>query len=130
MATDLLRCNPKFHGAPRYDGVQYKTTDSSVGFGRLVLIFTCIVGKWEMPIALIQPYDVISSEKWKEKDEDLGFFRLRGKPRDKSEFIPLDSIIRGALLVEDYEEPGDYLVVDVIGEGEMFLRINKLRSTN
>jgi len=39
--------------------------------------------------------------------------------------IPLESIVRGALLVEDTNTPGDFFVVDTV-DGDMFLRIASL----
>ncbi|PCH36191.1 hypothetical protein WOLCODRAFT_86299, partial [Wolfiporia cocos MD-104 SS10] len=41
-ATDLLRCNPDFHGKPRYDYVLLKTTERPI-FAQLIFVFTYLV---------------------------------------------------------------------------------------
>ncbi|KAI0308427.1 hypothetical protein OF83DRAFT_1180860 [Amylostereum chailletii] len=58
-------------------------------------------------------------------DRDLGLLRVRAKPLVHSEFISVKSIVRGALLVEDFDKPGDYLVVDTT-DGDMFLQCKAL----
>ena len=45
-----------------------------------------------------------------------------------SEFVPLQSIIRGALLVPDFNEEtiGEYIIVDII-DGNMFIRVKEMQ---
>ncbi|KIO09060.1 hypothetical protein M404DRAFT_22272 [Pisolithus tinctorius Marx 270] len=53
---DYLHCHPNFHGHPRYDCVLIKTQQKDI-FGRLILLFQCVVGEEAFPLALIQPFD-------------------------------------------------------------------------
>ncbi|KAG1864594.1 hypothetical protein C8R48DRAFT_747876 [Suillus tomentosus] len=109
-STDYLRCSPMFHNAPRYDSVIIRTKDGII-FGRLIFIFTCLVEGTSHPMALIQPCDAPIQHR-PSKDRLLGL----------CEFIFTESIIRGALLLEDRSQPGDFLVVDSI-DTDMFLRM-------
>lgn len=124
-AVDILRCNPCFHRRPRYDGIMVQTTKGPI-FGILILLFTCAVGTTEHPIALIQPYDAYAGPH-RNKDQDCGFFRVRAKPRSKAEFFFAQSIIRGAYIVPDFGERGDFFVGDLI-DADMFLRMEMLRT--
>ena len=119
-ATDYLRCSPKFYGQPRYDYVIIQTVEKPI-FGQLVFVFTITIGKYKYPLALVQPFDAPVDAL--EKDVDLGFFRLKAQSRAKTEIFPVASIIRGALLVRDFDsDENEYLVLDVI-DGDMFLRV-------
>ncbi|KAG1843782.1 hypothetical protein DFJ58DRAFT_665127 [Suillus subalutaceus] len=93
-------------------------------FARLIFIFTCVVGDTNHPIALIQACDVAVQNR-PLKDRHLGFWWVEAQPRHKSEFIFVDSIIRGVLLIEDGSRPGDFLLVDSV-DTDMFLRMQKL----
>ena len=119
-ATDYLRCSPKFYGQPHYDYVIVQTFQKPI-FGQLVYVFSITIGTTKYPLALIQPFDAPVESL--EKDADLGFFRLKSQPRVKTEIFPVASIIRGALLVRDFDSDDDvYIVLDVI-DGDMFLRM-------
>ncbi|KAG1884708.1 hypothetical protein F4604DRAFT_1676803 [Suillus subluteus] len=122
-STDYIRCSPMFHNAPRYDSLMIKTQDGTM-FARLIFIFTCIVGDTNHRIALVQACDVAVQNR-PLKDRHLGFWWVRVQPRHKSEFIFVDSIVRGALLIEDGSRPGDFLLVDSI-DTDMFLCTQKL----
>ncbi|KAF7973288.1 hypothetical protein HWV62_15663 [Athelia sp. TMB] len=124
-AEDYLRCNPTFHGHPRYDSVIYPT-DKGLVFAQLILLFNCTVADATHSIALVQPYDehIPASERPK-KDRDLGLLRYRARRRKFSEFISVSSIIRGALLVQDPDVPDERFVVDVV-DTDMFLRLQPL----
>ncbi len=66
-------------------------------------------------------------------DADLGFYRVEVAKRCSSVFISTYSIVRGALLVEDFgyktndgpDAMKEYLVVDVI-DTDMFLHMKTL----
>ncbi|KAG2046461.1 hypothetical protein BDR06DRAFT_992159 [Suillus hirtellus] len=118
--TDYLCCSPMFHNAPRYDSIIIRTQDGII-FGHLIFIFTCLVEGTSHPMALIQPCDAPIQHR-PSKDRLLGLWRVRAQPWHKSEFIFTESIIRGALLLEDCSQPGDFLVVDSI-DTDMFLRM-------
>ncbi|KAJ7741186.1 hypothetical protein DFH07DRAFT_751222 [Mycena maculata] len=83
--SDYLRCNPKFHGHPRYDCVLVQT----------------------------------------EKDKFLRFHRVHANPWKSSEFISVHSIIRGTLIVQDFNKSGEFIVVD-IADVDMSLRLKKM----
>jgi hypothetical protein len=120
LMSDYLRCSPQFHNHPRYDHVLIRTTDKFI-FAQLIYIFSSVVGDATYPLALIQPLDSPTGAR-RLKDKDLGFFRLRARPRASSEFIYVRSIVRGALVARDFEKPGDFLVIDLV-DPDMFLRL-------
>ncbi|KAJ6475715.1 hypothetical protein C8R47DRAFT_1178958 [Mycena vitilis] len=121
--ADFLRCNPNFHGRPRFDGALVLTPKGEI-FVRLIYMFEVSLDGKTYPFALVQPFDApvgrISA-----KDKALKLFRVRAKRRQESEFIPVRSIIRGAVLVPDPQHAGDCLVMDNVG-GDMFLRLKDL----
>ncbi|KAJ7936065.1 hypothetical protein B0H13DRAFT_1853765 [Mycena leptocephala] len=121
--ADYLRCNPKFHGHPRYDYVLVKTTDKPI-FAQLLYMFSCMVENKSHPFALVLPLDAPTGDV-KRKDKLLRFHRVRAQARKNSEFISLHSIIRGAVLVADSDKAGDFLVFDVV-DGDISLRLKNL----
>lgn len=124
VCVDFLRCNPKFFGHPRYDCVLIRTVDKFI-FARLVLIFAIKIGGSYHPIALVRPFDAYLGPR-RRKDKELGLYRVGMKT--SSEFVPLRSIVRGALLVPDFDEQcaGEFIVVDVI-DSDMFLRVREMQ---
>ncbi|KAF4608818.1 hypothetical protein EYR40_001171 [Pleurotus pulmonarius] len=122
--TDLLRCNPHFQGAPRYDHVIIKTArPTSLGtdiVAQLLMMFSIAVNEITYNLALVHPLDRPSGAT-QQKDVDLQFLRLRARPRKSAEFVFLSSIIRGALVVPDFGLKGDYLLVDTV-DSDIFLR--------
>ncbi|KAJ6469116.1 hypothetical protein DFH09DRAFT_1111256 [Mycena vulgaris] len=122
-SSDYLRCNPKFHGHPRYDGVLVKTEKEPL-FAQLLYLFSITVEETAHSFALILPLDAPTGRLSK-KDKALRFHRVRAQPRKNSEFISVHSIIRGALLAPDFDKPGEFIVVDVV-DGDMSLRLKTL----
>lgn len=123
--TDYLRCNPSFYGQPRYDCVMVNVDGGKVMFARLVFMFTCTFQESVEPLALIQAFDAPTGTRSR-KDRELGLYRVRARPRQQSEFIPLQSIIRGALLCQAGDEPDEFLVFDV-ADTDIFIRMKELR---
>ncbi|OSD08233.1 hypothetical protein PYCCODRAFT_1357246 [Trametes coccinea BRFM310] len=123
MTTDMVRCNPIFFGHPRYDCVLVQAATQF--FARLIITFTCKVGDSLQPLALIQPFDRLAGPPSR-TDLDLGFLRVRERPRRRSEFISLHSLLRGALLVPDFGKDRDYLVHDLV-DSDMFLRMRAIK---
>ncbi|KAJ6476594.1 hypothetical protein DFH09DRAFT_1253495 [Mycena vulgaris] len=121
--SDYLRCNPKFHGHPRYDCVLIKTAGEPF-FAQLIYPFSCTVEKKSHAFALVLPLDAPTG-RLSRKDRVLRFHRVHAKPRKNSEFISVHSIIRGALLAPDFDKPGEFIVVDVV-DGVMSLRLKSL----
>lgn len=124
----MLRCNPSFNNAPRYDCVMVKmSTESDVFiFARLIFIFTFTLADTPYPFALVHPLDGPTGL-LKRKERDLGLIRLRAKYRREAEFIPVGSIIRGAYIVPEFEKPGEYHVVDTL-DTDMFLRLRRVEA--
>ena len=52
-------------------------------------------------------------------------FVVLDHPHGRCEVIPLDYIVRGAVLVGDTKYAGDYFVIDTL-DADMFLRVKKL----
>lgn len=53
------------------------------------------------------------------KDADLRLCRLKGSPRKESKFIPLCSVIHGALLIQKDGQSEEYIAVDTV-DTDMF----------
>ncbi|KAK7692929.1 hypothetical protein QCA50_004569 [Cerrena zonata] len=121
ICTDLLRCNPNFQEKPRYDYIMVDTGQGHI-YAQLLYMFKCTVGDNSYPLALIHPYDAGIPGPRRRKDKDLELRRIRPKPQIESEFISLHSVIRGALVVSDFETNTDYFVVDTL-DTDMFLRL-------
>ncbi|KAG1744575.1 uncharacterized protein EDB91DRAFT_1236508 [Suillus paluster] len=73
-------------------------TNTRIIFGKLMLIFTCMVGDVQYAITLVLPYD-----------QPVG-------PRASAEFFSVHSIIRGCMIVEDASRPDEFLVVDTASD--------------
>ncbi|KAJ7629311.1 hypothetical protein B0H17DRAFT_1164314 [Mycena rosella] len=122
--VDYLRCNPSFHGRPRYDGALVKTPAGEI-FVKLIYMFKIeLDDKNTYLLSLVQPLDAPRG-RISAKDRALKFIRVREKPRRAAEFIFVRSIIRGAVLVSAGDQDGDYLVMDVV-DGYMYLRLKGL----
>ncbi|KAG1833209.1 hypothetical protein F4604DRAFT_2019034, partial [Suillus subluteus] len=124
--TDYLRCSPSFHNFPRYDCVIIQA-QAGVIFGRLLMLFTCVVDGRTHPVALVHPYDAPVGQR-SLTDNHFQFWRVRERPRISSEFFSVHSIIRGAALAEDHSVRGDYLVIDTI-DTDMFLRMKSMHKS-
>ncbi|KAF9491816.1 hypothetical protein BDN71DRAFT_1578512 [Pleurotus eryngii] len=125
MRTDHLRCSPKFHGRPRYDHVIVKTEEPLGVFtpfliSKIVFMFQCTIQDKDYHLALIDPLDALIGPR-RVIDAELGLIRLRTKTHRTSEFIFIESIVRGAVVTEAFDTPGDYLLVDTLDD-DMFLR--------
>lgn len=79
--------------------------------------------KVKHPFIVIRPLD--GKVEPEDCDKDLGFYRVRVSEYDL-EVHPAQSIIRRALVVPDYNTPGDYFVVDI--DPDMFSQLNKFCS--
>ncbi|KAJ7668837.1 hypothetical protein B0H17DRAFT_1142390 [Mycena rosella] len=120
-SADYLRCNPSFHGHPRYDGALVKTTDGHI-FVQLIYMFSCTVEKKSHPFGLVLPLDTRAIGR---KDRLLRFHRLHAKPRKNAEFISAHSIIRGVLLAPDFDNYGEFLIVDIV-DTDISLRLKDM----
>lgn len=123
IKEDYLRCNPSFHGNPRYDFVIANLSGGHT-FARLVFVFTCQVAEQNYRLALIQRLKKQSRTAEKEFDKNLSIHRWQIRPRDRCEVVPIDCVVRGALLVKDPKYVDDYFVIDTLDE-DMYLRVKK-----
>ncbi|KIY63093.1 hypothetical protein CYLTODRAFT_446826 [Cylindrobasidium torrendii FP15055 ss-10] len=144
--TDLLRCNALFNGSVRYDCVLVEDRTGGLPFfARIVTVFRCFPypgSSFSLVLALVQPYTqrLENNSRKRKIDKDLRFYRVRSLPRRQSMLVPVENIVRGALLAEDrmgqppivledwapdFSRVQDYLVVDLIDE-DMFIRMQSL----
>jgi hypothetical protein len=114
-----------FHNHPRYDGVIVSAVDR-IFFGRLIFVFSCVLDTPDTPysIALIHPFQMMADTS--QRDKDLGLVRLKRAPPAASEFVFVKSIVRGALIADDFENPDKAWVIDII-DADMFLRLTGLK---
>lgn len=124
VKTDYLRCNPKFHGRPRYDFVIANLSRGCI-FAQLVFVFVCRVNEHDYRLAIIQPLEKTTRSSTKEVDKKLSIYRWKIRARNRCEVVPLNCIVRGAVLVGDPKFRGDYFVIDTLDD-DMFLRVKKI----
>jgi hypothetical protein len=116
LTTDLLRANPDFHHRPRYDYVIIQTSNTEVIFAQILYIFGVTLNNTEMHVALVLPFDETPDRQHRERDKALHFTRVQARHRSKTTFIHVESIVRGAVLVRDFEAEhhDEYIVMDVL----------------
>ena len=124
VKMDYLRCNPKFHGRPRYDFVIANLPRGCI-FAQLAFVFVCRVNEHDYHLAIIQPLEKVTRPSTKDVDKKLSIYRWKIRARDRCEVIPLDCIVRGAVLVGDTKFRGDYFIIDTLDD-DMFLRVKKI----
>ena len=137
LETDHLRCSPNFFGNPRYDSIIYKAEGvipngpPTYVFAKFKFIFTIKLGEALIHLAYVIPCDVV--KKPSKLDKDLCLYRVRA--RRTALFIPVDAIVRGALLysvpIVDAEAPepthDEFFVIDTV-DADAFLRVKKIFS--
>ncbi|KAK0229273.1 hypothetical protein EDD85DRAFT_776537 [Armillaria nabsnona] len=131
LTIDFLRYSPSFNHQPRYDSVLIDTIDGLL-FAQLIMVFECTIHEKTFPLMLVRPFDQPTEGHSAQKDQDLGFYRVRTHMK-KSEphLVSIYSVLQGALLIEDSdinpenEDVKEYLVVDVV-DADMFLRMQPL----
>ncbi|KAK0218429.1 hypothetical protein EDD85DRAFT_797559 [Armillaria nabsnona] len=74
-STDYLRCSPNFYNHPQYDYLLVDSTKCPF-FTQLIMVFTCIIGGKEFPLALVHPFDQPIDAATEKLDKDLGFYRV------------------------------------------------------
>ena len=95
-------------------------------FVRLVFLFTCRVGTKTYPLALVQALEKHSPQgPTRGIDKKLSIYRWKIHARSRCEIIPVDSLIRGAVLISDTKYQGDYFVIDTL-DADMLLRVKSL----
>jgi hypothetical protein len=71
--------------------------------------------------ALVQPYTA-GTGSHRRIDHELKLTHVKAIPRANSIFIPLASVICGAVLFPDHEHQGEFIIVDHI-DSDMFLHM-------
>lgn len=130
--VDHLRCNPVFHGKPRYDCALIHLTESETAFVRLIYIFSCKIkldgDDQTFQFALVQPYTAGLGAR-RRIDEDLKLICVKATARSSPIFIPVISILRGAVLYPDPANRDEFFVVRHL-DGDMFLQMIGWNSRN
>jgi len=111
---DILRCNPRFYGAPRYDCVVINT--SPISFARLQGLFTCRdLDKKECTVALVS---LFQPSTWKPRTnwDWCRVFEERGYS-----FVLLDYLVRGCHMIPVFDNPGIFFLNDLV-DGDAFIR--------
>ncbi|KIJ07472.1 hypothetical protein PAXINDRAFT_90348, partial [Paxillus involutus ATCC 200175] len=125
QATDYIRCNPSFHGKPHYDSVLFQISVEKVAFARLVFMFSCNIPSFgTYDFALVRPLTADISANWNLFDEAFRLTHVKARPCAASMFIPIRSIVRGALLYPDPKHKDKLLVVEHV-DGDMFLHMKE-----
>ncbi|KAI5989534.1 hypothetical protein EDD15DRAFT_2171237 [Pisolithus albus] len=121
VTTDHLRCNPMFHGAPRYDCAIIQLTEVDVAFVCLICIFSCrIPDICSIDLAYVQPFTARTGAA-RRIDRELRLSRVKAVACSASIFVPIQSIIRGSVLVPDPSHDSEFFVVTHL-DGDMYLR--------
>lgn len=106
-----------FYNSKRNDAVLVRSADGSHFPALLQLLFTCSIPgsepNYRCAVALIQGIDAPTGP-IRRKDCALELIRLRERPRRECELIPVESILRGILVVPAYDKEGDWMLVDVL----------------
>ncbi|KAI6024319.1 hypothetical protein EDC04DRAFT_2606499 [Pisolithus marmoratus] len=103
-------------------------SETEIAFVQLIFFFTCKIGAYDnsFQFTLVQP--LTASTRVRRLDQDFNLIRVKAVSRASSIFIPMKSIIRGALLYPDPDHDGEFLVVEHI-DGDMFLRMKEWTRT-
>jgi len=119
--TDILRCNPKFHGRRRFDCAIIHDDAPKLSVGRLRSLFRCQLPSGKtLDLALVHRF---SCSKWKPRTVWDGC-RVLDEESDTT-LVQMDYLLRGALvcLVSEREEEKAHYFIDSI-DPDMFLREN------
>ncbi|KAJ6482316.1 hypothetical protein C8R47DRAFT_1073607 [Mycena vitilis] len=122
LAQDILRCNPSFHGRPRYDSVIYEADGDDLAMGELKLVFRChLPQKVTLDLAMIKPYRNSSWTLRTRTDCPIHEWSP-GNPI----FVALEHVTPGVLLCPIFGVSRKvFYVVDCVDE-DMFLRVNNI----
>lgn len=118
ITTDILQANPNFHSHPHYNYVLIQMETGSCLFAKLCYIFQMELDKSAYNMALILPMDIPIIRKENDSRQsahDLHLKWIQAHLSANTVIIPIDCILRGALLVEGGSQYLDeYIVMDVI----------------
>lgn len=112
---DILRCNPEFHGRPRYDCVVVNTNPNS--FARLQALFSVqTTSKNRHDIALIRYF---GPSPWKPKTKWDGCQTFEQKDYD---FAFIKYFVRGCHMIPAFEKTGKVFYLNDLIDSDAFLR--------
>ena len=121
--VDILRCNPDFHHAPRYDCVVVNT--DPITFARLEFIFSCEDNsKRRVDVALVRRF---GDSTWKPRTKWEGCRVLEEKDH---QFVLLKYLVQGCHIIPTFEkQSGRYYLNDLV-DSDAFIRffLDKYRS--
>ncbi|KAL1745630.1 hypothetical protein HDZ31DRAFT_35978 [Schizophyllum fasciatum] len=131
LTENKLRSNPSFYQRPRYDFIQLKhPATGKLLVGQIRYLFVCEAGGEVQPLVLVRCLDGAIGQRSK-KDKELGFVRLRVRPRrpgmknpssrHEFEIFPLDCVVRGVVVAPAHDRDSDYLLVNYADE-DLFIR--------
>lgn len=136
--SDIIRANPSFYGAPRFDHalikvasndarVQAEEIDEGI-FCRLLGFFEFTYNDIIYKTALALPLDAApaAGPTRRSRDRDLRLIRLQPRARSAAVLIDVNTIIRGGLLAEDYESNSEERIVVPFIDQDMWLRLKSL----
>ena len=128
VQKDILRVNPQFHGRPRFDCVLIQAHQDDYIFARLLQVFTITYQTRRHSLALVLPFDNRIPLLNRGRDRDLRFTRVISRPRSTCVVIDVETIIRGALIVEDYgaDLGNSFIIVDVV-DADMWWRMKSVK---
>ncbi|KAJ7759514.1 hypothetical protein B0H16DRAFT_1313294 [Mycena metata] len=120
---DILRCNPHFHGNPRFDSVIYEDDNNPLAIGQLHFVFRChLPGGAALDLALVRPF---RSTVWHPNTRTDCPIREK-LPLKNSYFIALEHVVRGILPCPIFGgREGMHYIIDCVDE-DMYLRLNNI----
>lgn len=114
-----MRCNPKFHDAPRYDFVLINDDSGNLTVAQLRSLFTCKLANGSAyDIALVR---MLKPNAWRPKTMWEGC-RVYQEQKG-TQFVMLEYLLRGAFMVPafDSNKPSLLYLNDLV-DADMFLR--------
>jgi len=120
--VDILRCNPNFHGGPRFDCVIIYDDAPGITCARLQSLIRCWLPSGKvLDLALVRGF---TCSKWKPRTLWKGC-RILDEDEGSLTIVSLEYLLRGALMCPVSEREGEkaHYFVDTIDQ-DMFLREN------
>ncbi|KAI6142400.1 hypothetical protein BKA82DRAFT_153579, partial [Pisolithus tinctorius] len=120
VVTDHLLCNLSFYGQPWYDCALIQLMETETVFVHLISIFTCnVLGVGSISLAFVQLLTAKAGGTHR-IDINLWLICIKAAPHNNPIFIPIQSILYGAVVAPNPSHPSEFFVIDHI-DGDMFL---------
>lgn len=119
LQRQILHVAESFYHKKRTDAVLVRSADGTHFPALLQYAFICKIGDDPCGIALIQALDAPIGPT-RRHDRQLQLTRLRERPRQNCELIPVESIVRGILVVPSFDKDGDHMLLDVLDPDMMY----------